>query len=106
MGESGWDTGMNPIHHFAAGVYARQMRLPARHQVQTHAHVYDHLSIMCGGPVAVECDGDVQRYEGVACILIKAGVKHTITALGDSEWFCIHATDETENMDEVLTVKE
>ena len=33
-------------HHFAAGLYARQMMLPRGHFAVTHAHAYDHLSIL------------------------------------------------------------
>ena len=95
---------MEPVHHFAAGVYAREQVLLAGQSVQTHAHKYDHLSIMVGGPVSVDCDGAVTKYEGHACILIKAGVKHKITASGDSVWFCVHGTNETDlaKIDDVL----
>ena len=99
---------MNEVkHHFSACVYAKEQHLKAGYQVQTHAHKYDHLSVMLGGPVKVDCDGEVTEYSGHACITIKANVKHTITALGDSVWFCIHATDETDpaKVDEVLIVE-
>ena len=88
----------DPIHHFATGIYARQQLLPAGHYVETHAHTYDHLSIMSGGPVRVECNGVTIEYSGAACITIKAGVKHKITAEGDAEFFCVHATNETDPM--------
>ena len=95
------------IHHFSDGVYAKEQRLAKGYEVQTHAHKYDHLSIMFGGPVEVECDGVSTMYVGHACITIKAGIQHRIVALGDSVWFCIHATDETEaeKVDEVLILK-
>jgi len=95
---------MNPVHHFAAGVYAREQELRAGQTVETHAHKYDHLSIMVGGPVLVECDGVGTRYDKHACILIKAEVKHRITAVGDSVWFCVHGTEETDlaKIDEAL----
>jgi quercetin dioxygenase-like cupin family protein len=95
------------VHHFSDGVYAKEQRLAAGFTVETHAHKYDHLSIMSGGPVLVDCDGDVTEYIGYACITIKAGVKHRIEAKGDSVWFCIHATDETDptRVDEVLILK-
>ena len=94
-------------HHFSAGVYAKEQKLAKGYMVETHAHKYDHLSIMSGGPVEVECNGESTLYVGCACITIKAGVKHKITALGDSVWFCIHATDETdpEKVDEVLIME-
>jgi quercetin dioxygenase-like cupin family protein len=95
------------VHHFSAGVYAKEQYLKAGYSVETHAHKYDHLSIMAGGPVLVDCDGEVTEYAGHACIHIKAGVKHKITALGDSVWFCIHATEETnpEKVDATLILE-
>jgi quercetin dioxygenase-like cupin family protein len=101
---------MEPLlkHHFSAGIYAREQFLPAKHTVETHSHTYDHLSIMHGGPVVVECGTEKETYVGSACILIKAGVKHRITALGDSVWYCIHATSETDipAIEQNITVKD
>lgn len=92
------------VHHFAAGMYAKQMTLPAHHYAIKHVHSYDHLSILAKGHVTVDIDGHVDEYHAPACILIKAGCKHRIVAHEESVWFCIHATDETDTdkMDEVL----
>lgn len=92
------------VHHFAAGVYAKQMTLPANHFAVKHTHSYDHLSILASGKVSVDVDGVVTVYTAPACITIKAGQKHRIVAHEDSTWFCIHATDETDadKVDQVL----
>jgi quercetin dioxygenase-like cupin family protein len=92
------------IHHFSAGVYAKQMLLPAKHFAVSHAHAYDHLSILAKGSVTVEVQGVEKDYMAPACITILSGQHHTITAHEDSVWFCIHATAETDpsNVDEVL----
>lgn len=84
------------VHHFAAGVYAKQMTLPKGHWAMKHVHDYDHLSILSQGTVVVEVDGVRHGYAAPACILIKAGQEHRIEALSDAVWFCIHATDETD----------
>jgi hypothetical protein len=44
------------------------------------------------------------EYKAPACIKIKAGVNHVVHALEDSEWFCVHATEETDanKIDQVL----
>lgn len=84
-------------HHFSDGLYAKEMRLPKDHYAESHRHTYDHLSILAEGVVTVEIDGE----DGVvltapACINIKAGVVHKITAFADAVWYCIHATSETD----------
>jgi len=95
---------LNISHHFSDGLYARKMLLPAGHFAVTHAHEYDHLSILAAGRVTVEVDGEVQELRAPACINILAGKHHEIIALEDAVWFCIHATDETDvdKLDEVL----
>ena len=98
------DIDLGVAHHFSAGLYAKQMHLPAKHFAVSHAHAYDHLSILAKGDVSVEVDGVRTEYKAPACINILAGQHHTITAHEDSVWFCIHATQETDadKIDEVL----
>lgn len=91
-------------HHFSDGVYAREMRLLGGMQAITHAHKYDHLSILASGVAVVKAGETLITYHAPACITIKAGVPHSILAIEDTVWFCIHATDETDEakLDEVL----
>lgn len=98
------DIDLGVVHHFSAGLYAKQMTLPAKHFAVSHAHAYDHLSVLAKGSVTVEVDGVRAEYTAPACINILAGKHHTITAHEDSVWLCIHATDKTDvaDMDEVL----
>ena len=95
---------MDTKHHFSSGVYVRQMFLPKDNYAVTHSHNYDHLSILAYGSAKVICDGVETLYKSGDVATIKAGCKHTVIAVEDSMWFCIHATDETdqEKMDSVL----
>lgn len=98
------DIDLGIVHHFSDGIYARQMALPAGHFATTHAHEYDHLSILASGYAKVEVDGVFTEYRAPACINIAAGKHHQVIALTDIVWFCIHATEETDpdKLDEVL----
>jgi hypothetical protein len=71
------------VHHFSDGLYAKEMLLPAKHFAVSHAHAYDHLSILAKGDVTVEVEGVRTEYKAPACI---------------------HATQETDanKIDEVL----
>lgn len=95
-------------HHFSDNVYAKEMHLPKDHFAVSHKHSYSHLSILGTGKVIVDCDGTRSEYTAPACIEIKAGVSHTIIALEDATWYCIHATEERDinKIDEVLIKKE
>ena len=92
-------------HHFSDGLYAKQMSLPSGHMACQHKHNYDHLSILAQGKVRVLFDNDiVETYTAPACINIVKDLNHTILALEDSVWFCIHHTEETDvnKVDQVL----
>jgi quercetin dioxygenase-like cupin family protein len=91
-------------HHFSGGLYAKQVSLPQDHFMVQHKHTYDHMSILAEGWVVVKVDDVETEYHAPACINIAAGKSHEVTAVTNSVWFCIHATDETdvEKVDQVL----
>ena len=94
-------------HHFSDGLYAKEMIIPKGYAAGMHKHEYSHLSILSKGRVIVRTDEYNKEYVAPVCIDIKAGINHTIEALEDSVWFCIHATEETDiaKIDEVLIAK-
>ena len=83
-------------HHFCQGVYAKAIFIPMGKMVIQHIHEYDHLSILGNGKVNVLVEGVLTTYHSGSCITIKAGLRHAITALDDSIWFCIHKAEEQE----------
>lgn len=91
-------------HHFGGGVYAKETLVPAGMVLVQHKHAHDHLSILASGRVEVVVDGVRTEREGPACILIEAGKYHGVKALTDVSWYCIHATNCTDEhtVDEVV----
>jgi hypothetical protein len=87
---------LDPEHFFTQGLYARKMHMPAGTQVPTHQHMYDHLSILAQGRVRVTVGVVTQEYRAPAMIEIKKDLVHTIRAVEDSVWFCVHATTATD----------
>lgn len=98
---------LGTLHHFSDGLYAKEMRIPAGYVAGTHAHQYSHLSILASGRAIVRTDEQSKEYRAPACLEIKSSVHHTIEALEDCVWFCIHATDESDpdKVDVVLIEK-
>ena len=83
-------------HHFGGGVYAKETHIPAGVMLSQHIHPFDHLSILASGRAVVQ-DGEIsQEVAGPACLTIRAGVSHSVTAVTDVVWFCVHATDDTD----------
>jgi len=95
----------NVIHYFSDGLYAKQMTMPKGFMAGKHVHNYSHLSVLAKGKVVVRTDNEAQEYTAPACITIKAGEYHTVEALEDCAWFCIHATSESDKVDDVLIVR-
>ena len=93
-------------HHFSSGVYAKETRIPAGYVLVQHAHKHDHLSILASGSVEMVVDGVKSIVEAPACLTIAAGKHHGVKSLTDVVWYCIHATDCTDEdaVDEVLIV--
>jgi len=99
------NAGVGISHHFGGGVYAKETLIPAGLKLTQHVHPFDHLSILASGSVLVKTPDGCCKYDGPACIFIKAGVAHEVTSLTKASWFCIHATTETDPLliDEALT---
>ena len=88
--------GVEVTHHWAAGLYSKEMRVPAGVMIGKHVHDYDHFSALMSGKVIAEIDGESFSYEAPALLPIKAGKMHVITAVTEVVWHCIHHTSETD----------
>lgn len=91
----------NIHHHFvgqdqAKGVYAKELHIPAGFRMVSHAHPYDHISILASGVITLQVGDQSQQMIGPRALTIKAREHHTLFAHTDAVWFCIHPTDETD----------
>ena len=93
-------------HHFSSGVYAKETRIPAGFVLVQHAHKHDHLSILASGSVELVVDGVKSVVHAPSCLTIAAGKHHGIKSLTDVVWYCVHATDCTDEneVDETLMI--
>ena len=95
-------------HHFSSGVYAKETQIPAGFVLVQHAHKHDHLSILASGSVELVVDGVKSVVHAPSCLTIAAGKHHGIKSLTDVVWYCVHATDCTDEneVDETLIVSD
>ena len=93
-------------HHFSSGVYAKETRIAAGSWLVQHIHKHSHLSILASGSIELVVDGEKSVLHAPACLSIAAGKHHGVKSLTDVVWYCIHATDCTDEdeVDEVLIV--
>ena len=91
-------------HHFSSGVYAKETLIPAGKWLIQHSHKYDHLSVLAQGTIELVVDGVSTVMSAPNCLTVAAGKHHGVRAVTDVVWYCIHATnctDESE-VDDVL----
>lgn len=95
-------------HHFCEGVYAKEARIPAGGLIVSHAHPFDHMSILASGWVRLEVDGELTEIHGPSVVHIAKGKHHKVLAIAESVWFCIHPTEETDpsKVDDVILQRE
>ena len=69
--------------------------------IPTHAHRYDHITLLAYGSMRIVAgDEMLGDFTGPVGVLIKAGVKHTMTTLTDGVVFaCIHALRGTDGVE-------
>ena len=83
-------------HHFAPGVYAREMRVPAGTLLTGKIHKTEHLNIISQGHFSVSNMGKTMDIVAPYTFVSPAGTKRAIYAHEDSTWTTIHVTEETD----------
>lgn len=83
-------------HHFAPGVYAREMFLPANHTIIGKIHKHAHLNIISKGRVVVSTEEGSKELVAPCTFTSYAGTKRAVYVKEDAIWTTIHPTDETD----------
>lgn len=83
-------------HHFAPGVYARELFIPKGHILTGKIHKTTHLNIVAQGKIAVVGSDSRKIISAPAVFVSGPGTKRAGYALQDTTWITIHVTDETD----------
>jgi hypothetical protein len=83
-------------HHFAPGVYTREIFMPAGIFVIGHRHKTEHLNVVLSGRATVYYEGVVEEIK--APYIFKSGVdaQKVLFIHEDMRWATIHPTQETD----------
>jgi len=89
------------VNHFADGMYARELFMPAGMIISSKIHITNHFCFVLKGKAQVvdEHKGG-QVIEAPCMIKTLAGTKRVLKILEDSLWITVHATEETD-VDEI-----
>ena len=90
------DVGCSIRHHWLSRGYMKDTLIPQGVELVQHSHTFDHVSVLLSGCVVVKVEGEVHRYTAPAGIMITANRAHSVLAMEESVWLCIHKTDETD----------
>lgn len=83
-------------HHFAPGLYAREIWLPKGVMVVGKIHKHSHINTISVGHVLVVTEFGQHELKGPHTFVSEAGAKRAVVALEDTIWTTYHPTEETE----------
>lgn len=83
-------------HHFAPGVYAREMTIPAGTLIIGKIHKHAHLNIISQGSARVVTEFGSVEIKAPHTFVSEPGTKRVVLADSDVVWTTIHITEETD----------
>lgn len=83
-------------HHFAPGLYLRELRIPKGAILTGKIHRHAHLNFLVKGDISVLTEHGVQRLTAPATILSEAGIKRAGYAHEDTIWITVHENPDDE----------
>jgi hypothetical protein len=83
-------------HHYANGVYGREVFLPAGTLATGGVHKDDHLNVLSQGEIRVLTAEGMKQLKAPATFASKAGMKRIGVALTDVVWTTFHPNPENE----------
>ena len=83
-------------HHFAPGVYMRQMNAKAGTLVVSKMHRTEHMNILLTGSLTVATENGIELMRAPAVLKSMPGTKRIGYFHEDSSWITVHPTDETD----------
>lgn len=83
-------------HHFAPGIYTRELFIPAGTILTGKIHRHEIMNVLVSGALKVTTDEGIQYLTGPMIFNSKAGTKKAAVTLTDVIWLNIHPTESTD----------
>jgi hypothetical protein len=87
---------MQVRHHFAPGLYARELTIPAGTVLTGKIHRHAHLCMISKGDITVLTENGMQRLKAPCTFISTPGIKRAGYAHEDTVFTTFHPTDETD----------
>lgn len=82
---------IEPVHHFADGIYAREILIRAGTVLTGKVHTTEHLNIVSKGRIVVWTEDGMKEVAAPCTMVSRPGTKRVGFALEDTVWTTIHA---------------
>ena len=82
------------VHHFANGIYAREITIPAGTLLTGKVHKTEHLNIVSKGVITVWTEQGMKTVSAPFTMVSQPGTKRVGYAHEETVWTTIHATTE------------
>jgi hypothetical protein len=82
---------IEPVHHFADGLYAREILIRAGTILTGKVHSTEHLNIVSKGRIVVWTEDGMKEVSAPCTMVSRPGTKRVGFALEDTVWTTIHA---------------
>ena len=83
-------------HHFAPGLYAREIFIPAGTVIIGKIHRHAHVNTISSGRVVVATEFGTEEFKAPHTFVSQPGTKRAVVALDDTVWTTYHPTEETD----------
>ena len=83
-------------HHFAPGIYVRELFIPAGTILTGKIHRHEIMNILVSGTIRVTTDDGVKELSGMKIYNSQPGTKKAAVAVTDTIWLNVHPTKETD----------
>lgn len=87
---------LDVFHHFADGLYGRELHIPAGTMLTGKIHKGEHLNFLTRGDITVWTEDGMRRLKAPAVIVSKPGTKRVGFAHTDTVWVTVHASQQTD----------
>ena len=90
--------GLPTIHHFADGLYVREVYMEAGLILTGKIHKHEHINIISKGDVSVITEDGIDRIIAPRTMVVRPGIKRLLYVHEDTIWATIHfnPTNETD----------
>lgn len=87
---------ISTFHHFAEGLYAREIVIPAGCTLTGKIHKTEHMNFLMKGDITVWTEDGMRRLQAPEVLVSKPGTKRVGYAHEETIWVTVHATKETD----------